>query len=118
MTKKILIADDDPAILESIQMILEDAGYDVITTANDETVIKMQKEVPGLLLLDIWMSGQNGQDICRQLKSQKATSHIPIIMISANRDTKQIAKESGADDFLAKPFDMQELLDKVKKYIN
>lgn len=115
--KKILIADDDPAILEAMQMMLEDAGYEVVTTVDGETVYKMEKEFPDLLLLDIWMSGQDGRNICKFLKGQDLTKDIPIIMVSANRDTEQIAKDAGADDFLAKPFEMMELLEKVKKFL-
>ena len=113
---KILIADDDPAILDSLKMILEFAGYDVSTTADGETVYKMEKEYPDVLLLDIWMSGQDGRDICKFLKKETHTKDIPIIMISASRDVKGSAKAAGADDFIAKPFEMEELLDKVKKY--
>ncbi len=116
-SKRILIADDDPAILDVMRQILEDEGYEVKTTADGETVKKMQTEYPDLLLLDIWMSGTDGRNICKFLKSNKATKHIPVIMISANKDTMSIAKEAKADDFLAKPFDLDELLNKVIIYI-
>lgn len=115
--KKVLVADDDPSILEAIQLMLEDAGYDVVTTVNGETVYQMEKEYPDLLLLDIWMSGQNGSDICKFLKSRESTKNIPIIIISANKDTQEIAKEAGADDFIAKPFEMNKLLAKVNEHI-
>ena len=115
--KRILIADDDPAILDATGMILADEGYDVETTVNGETVKAMKENYPDLLLLDIWMSGQDGRDICKTLKSNINTKHIPIIMVSANRDTAIIAKEACAEDFIAKPFGIDELLAKVKKYI-
>ena len=113
---RILIAEDDTGILEAMQIMLEDAGYEVTTTVDGATVQDMKEDLPDLLLLDIWMSGMDGKDICKHLKSQALTKHIPIIMCSANKDTKHIAKESGADDFIAKPFEMNELLSKVKKY--
>lgn len=116
--KKILVADDDPAILDAIQIILEDEGYDVLTTVDGETVAVMFEEQPDLLLLDIWMSGQDGRDICRALKSQASTDKIPIIMISANRETETIAKAAGADDFIAKPFEMEDLLAKVARHLS
>lgn len=116
--KKILVADDDPAILDSIKLILEEFGYEVDTTVDGETIYKMETEYPDLLLLDIWMSGQDGREICKYLKKEAHTKHIPIIMISANRDTAMIAKEAGADDFLAKPFEMDELIQKVEQYTN
>lgn len=116
--KKILVADDDPAIVDSLQLMLETMGYEVETTVNGETVKDLRKEFPDLLLLDIWMSGQDGRDICKYLKGKDDTRHIPIIMISANKDTAKIAREAGADDFVAKPFEMDELLSKVAKYVD
>ncbi len=114
--KKILVADDEPAILEVITMMLEDAGYDVKTTVDGQTEKIAREYIPDVILLDIWMSGMDGGKICQSLKVQKSTLHIPIIIISANKETETIAKESGADDFLAKPFEMDELLTKVAKY--
>lgn len=116
LKKRILIADDDPSILDALQMMLEDAGYEVYTTVDGETVGIMFEQSPDLLLLDIWMSGQDGRDICKALKSQSTTNKIPIIMISANRDTEEISLEAGADDFITKPFEMDYLLEKVKQY--
>lgn len=116
MIKKILVADDDPAICDSIKMMLELEGYEVDTTVDGETIYKMEKEFPDLLLLDIWMSGQDGRDICAYLKKEPHMKHIPIIMISASRDVKKSARESGADDFIEKPFEQEELMEKVKKY--
>lgn len=114
--KKILVADDDPAILEVITLILEDAGYALTTSRNGETVKKVQGELPDLILLDIWMSGINGSDICKHLKAKPTTKHIPIVMISANKDAKTIALEAGANDFLAKPFEITKLVSIVEKY--
>lgn len=112
--KKILAADDDPVILEVLTFMLEDAGYDVKTTVNGQTEQIAQEFLPDLILLDIWMAGSDGRTICKSLKSHRLTQRIPIIIISANKDTNKIAKEIGADDFLAKPFEMEELLNKVK----
>jgi CheY-like chemotaxis protein len=116
--KKILIADDDPGILEVMQLMLEDEGYEVITTVNGRTVEAIKEHLPDLILLDIWMSGQDGRNICRGLKSKETTKHIPVIMVSANKDTEDIAKQAGADDFLSKPFDIENLLGKVKRYLS
>lgn len=118
MAKKILVADDDPAIVDSLQILLELEGYEVDTTVNGETIYKMEKDYPDLLLLDIWMSGQDGRDICRFLKKNPSTKHIPIIMISASRDVTTSVKNAGADDFIAKPFEMEDLLAIVAKYSN
>ena len=113
--KKIMIADDDPGIVDAVEMLLEFEGYSVTTTVDGSTVLDMKDELPDLLLLDIWMSGEDGRDICRQLKATPATKNIPVIMVSASRDIEQSAIDAGADDFLAKPFEMNELLAKIEK---
>ena len=112
-----MVADDDPSILDALTIMLEDAGYAVETTVDGLTVRDMNDKLPDVLLLDIWMSGMDGKAICKHLKSQELTKHIPIIMVSANKDTKQIALDCGADDFLEKPFQMEDLLAIVAKYI-
>ena len=115
--KKILIADDDPAILDVLSLFLEDVGYEVETTDDGATIQQAQSDYPDLMMLDIWMSGWNGRDICIALKRQEATKHIPIILVSANRDTEKIAQEAGADDFLKKPFDLDNVLEMIERYI-
>lgn len=116
--KKILIADDDPAICDAVKMMLEMEGYQVGTTVDGATIYRMESEMPDLLLLDIWMSGQDGREICKYLKARESTKHIPIIMVSASRDIEKSAREAGADDFLSKPFKMADLLGKVALYVN
>lgn len=115
--KKILVADDDPAIVDSLQLVLELADYEVRTTIDGSVISMMNKEKPDLLLLDIWMSGVDGREICRKLKKNKKTRNIPVIMISASRDIRKSTKEAGADDFLEKPFDMDCLLEKLKEHL-
>lgn len=117
MAKKILVADDDPAILHSVKMLLEDEGYDVETAVGDRTAQAVTDHLPNLILLDIWMSGMDGRDICKRLKSQASTKDIPIIMISAHQDTEMIAREAGADDYVLKPFDIFKLLGKIEQYV-
>ncbi len=112
--KKILIADDDPAILEVLTIFLEEVGYEVETTQDGHTLQAFAHGYPDLLLLDIWMSGVNGRDLCRALKSQEQTRNLPILLISANRDMERIARDAGADDFIAKPFDLDKLLNKIE----
>jgi DNA-binding response OmpR family regulator len=112
--KKIMIADDDPGIVDAVEMLLEFEGYTVTSTVDGSTVLDMKEELPDLLLLDIWMSGEDGRDICKKLKSGNITKNIPVIMISASRDIKASAMAAGADDFLAKPFEMDELLKKIE----
>ena len=115
--KKILIADDDPAILDVLTLFLEEVGYKVETTLDGLTLQTFENGYPDLLLLDIWMSGWHGRDICLFLKSQEATKRLPIILFSANRETEQIAREAGADDFITKPFDLLGLLAKIERFL-
>lgn len=116
MAKKILIVDDNRAILDALTLVLTDAGYVVTATNNGENIKKMCQDLPDLVILDILLSGHNGADICTQLKSQKLTKHMPIILISAARDTERLAQKAGADDYIAKPFDITTLLTKVAKH--
>jgi len=114
--KKVLIADDDPSIAEVITIILRDEGYETEITTDGNSLEKIDNSLPDLILLDIWMSGVDGRDICKYLKTHEKTKGIPVIMISANKDTQEIAAQSGADDFIAKPFDIEFLVGKVKQY--
>lgn len=116
--KKILVVDDDPAIVEVLHMMLELAGYDVTTSTNGNILPLLDSYTPDLILLDIMMSGVSGKEVCKDLKNRNETKEIPVIMISANRDGHLIASEACAEDFLAKPFEMQQLLSKVEKYTN
>lgn len=117
MSKRVLVVDDDHGILEALSILLEEAGYTVKTNPDGSKVSgEISSFSPDVILLDIWMSGQNGYDICKNLKSMENTKRIPIIMISANRDMERISKECGADDYVSKPFELEELLNKVEKY--
>ncbi|MGI4750709.1 MAG: response regulator transcription factor [Janthinobacterium lividum] len=116
--KKILIADDDPGIVDSISMILEMMGYDVAFTHDGAVVpAEVAKGHADLILLDIWMSGHDGREICKTLKANVSTKNIPILMISASREVKQSALDAGADDFLEKPFEMNAMINKVERLI-
>lgn len=110
MPKRILVVEDDPAIGDMLQMMLSDAGYEVEVQVDGQVVQQVQEPLPDLLVLDIRLSGTDGRTICRQLKSQQATSHLPIIILSAHQDTGRLAREAGANDFLVKPFGMGDLL--------
>lgn len=116
MAKKILVVDDDDGILEAIQLVLEEEGFTVETTPKgDETFTKIRSFQPDLILLDVLMSGKDGREICKKIKADKAFS-VPIVMISAHPFAKTGAIACGADDFIAKPFETDELLKKVIHY--
>jgi CheY-like chemotaxis protein len=117
MRKRILVVDDDAAIGEVLRLMLEDAGYEVEIQTNGQIAQQMIEPLPDLLFLDIRVSGTDGRAICQYLKSQPATRHMPIILLSAHQDTQRMAREVGADDFLAKPFAMADLLACAAKYL-
>ena len=116
--KKIIVADDDAGIVDAVGIMLDMAGYDVQPTLSGGILLSMQKEeYPDLILLDIWMSGEDGTEICRALKAKAETKGIPVILFSASKEIAQSAFAAGADDFLAKPFEMNDLLNKISNLI-
>jgi CheY-like chemotaxis protein len=115
--KKVVLVDDDIDILEAIQAMLEDEGYIVVTTDRGEDVERIsQQEHPDLIILDMLLSGKDGRDIAKHLKSQESTRHIPILMLSAHPRAAKEAQDFAVDGFLAKPFEMDDLLTKVAQY--
>ncbi|MBE7179505.1 MAG: response regulator [Mucilaginibacter polytrichastri] len=118
VAKKIMLADDDEGIVDAVETMLYFEGYDVKATTNGDRVLLPDNELPDLFLLDIWMSGRDGTEICKKLKSETRTKDIPVLMISASRDIQKSALEAGADDFLAKPFEMSHLLQKIERLIS
>ncbi|TWJ04458.1 response regulator receiver domain-containing protein [Mucilaginibacter frigoritolerans] len=121
MGKKILVIEDDKDIRDTIAFILEEEDYEVISSG-DSKILKTVTELnPDLILMDNWLtewkSDANGQQLSKMLKTNVATSHIPVIIISAVSNIKEIAEEGLADTYLKKPFDMTELVAVVKKHI-
>lgn len=116
IVKKILIADDEPDILEIIQFNLQAEGYEVITAKNgDEAIDMAKKHQPDLIILDVMMPGKNGIDVCNILRSQPAFQETLIIFLSALSDesTEVRGLETGADDYLTKPISPKVLITKV-----
>ena len=116
--KRIMIADDDPAILDAIGILLEYKGYEVKRVLNGKGLAEMEHELPDLLLLDIWMSGIDGRDICKKLKHSPHTSKLPIVLISASKDIQKSAMDAGADDFLAKPLTQEKVIRMFDRHLN
>lgn len=117
MKKKILVVDDDQDILFVLKLMLEMKGYSVELSSEPGNILKKGSQLPELLLLDIWMGNYDGREICQQIKTDPFTKNLPVILLSASRDIEQSAKNAGADDFLAKPFEQKHLLEKIEKYI-
>ena len=116
---KILVADDQPAILDALQQILEWSGYDVVTTSDGQQVLPLiRTEHPDLLLLDVWLSGYDGRDICRQIKHEETLRHMPVLLLSAHGDVQQMVAQASADGFIQKPFQMRTLLKTIDTHSN
>lgn len=113
--KRVTVADDDPGILDAVGMMLEMEGYEVNATLNGHSILNFEQGLPDIYVLDIWMSGADGRELCKKLKSEERTKNIPVILISASNDLKRSAETAGADDFLAKPFEIDTLLSKIEK---
>lgn len=111
--KRIFIADDDKDILQIMHLMLQTKPYEVEVTSNASNIFNQVNDLPDLILLDIWMSGVDGRDICSRLKQNELTKDIPIVFISANSNIKKIAEQYGADDYIAKPFEMEYFLNKI-----
>ena len=117
-TKQILVIDDDPDIGVMIKLMLEFKGYSVKITDRGKNIAGMLRDnTIDLIIMDMLLSGINGVDICRQLKQSAETACIPLIMISAHPNAKEICLEAGADEFISKPFDMQDILTKIDRLI-
>ena len=117
MRKKILITDDDPGIRDVFRIILEKAGYEVQLYTSGLAIMEDRFEHPDIFLLDRQLPGIDGLQICRYLKSKETTRSIPVIIVSASAHLSSVIKDTGADDYLEKPFNIQELLAKISKHL-
>lgn len=114
--KKVLVVDDDPDILDAIQMVLLSHGYDPVVTTNGEEVYeKITESKPDLIILDVLLSGNDGRIICRNLKTDMQTEDIPVLMISAHPSAKDSVRACGAEAFLAKPFSIDDLIKDINR---
>ena len=119
MLKRILILDDDPDTLDAIKEILTYSGFEVRTSPSGTHLDEIIEEYnPHLLLLDMLLQGKNGGDICKELKLSEKTAGLKIILISAYPGLTGSHARYLCNDFLAKPFDMSVLIDKVNKVID
>ena len=118
--KKILIVDDEQDIVESLKFVLEVSGFVCYTAYNGEDGLKLAKEImPDLIILDVMMPKINGYKISRLLKYDSKYKDIPIIMVTARsqEDDKAIGQETGVDEYITKPFELDELISKVNGYL-
>ena len=119
--KKILVVDDEVELVKTIQFSLEVEGYTVLASNDGEDALSQaRKESPDLILLDIMLPKLDGYKVCRLLKFDERYKHIPILMMTAKTQEKDkiLGMETGADEYITKPFDMDELMEKIKAYLN
>lgn len=119
MAKKILFVEDEPDILTVAAFRLKKAGYEVITAVDGQVALeKIEKENPDMIFLDLRLPVMNGYNIAKKLKGDERFKNIPIVLFTASSDrVQEKVKETGADDWLIKPFEPEALLEKVKKFI-
>ena len=119
MKKKILVCDDDHEILEVVRLILEEEGYQVcLETGSFHLLERAIAEKPDLLLLDLWMPLLPGDELARQIRLTPELAGLRIVIFSATRDGKQRAMQAGADCFVTKPFDINELLTTINNCLH
>ena len=119
MTNKILLIEDELDLAEVTKMRLKNSGYEVVHVIDAEKAFALlRKDIPDLVLLDLLLPGMQGEEICKKLKCDDRLKTIPVILFTASAsDIPKVAKEVGADDYIMKPFEPEDLLSKVKKFI-
>ena len=119
-SRKILIIDDDSGIGEMLNLLLEYNGYEVFVSEKpDEAEELILNKKIDLLILDMLISGVNGTDVCKRLRANENAdiSGIPILMMSALHDAVSECKKAGANDFIAKPFEMDQLMNRIQRLL-
>ena len=119
--KKILVVDDEVDLVETVRFSLELEGFDVLVSYNGEDALNQaRKEKPDLIILDLMLPKLDGYKVCRLLKFDERYKHIPILMLTAKTQEKDktLGMETGADEYITKPFEMDYLMEKVKAYLN
>jgi DNA-binding response OmpR family regulator len=115
---KVLLIDDDEAILEAVRIVLEEEGYDTFTRGSLNQALQFISKIkPDLILLDLILSKHYGNKFIKEIKNSVSLNKIPIIVLSAYSELPKLATEAGADDYLSKPFEIEELILKIKNYL-
>ena len=111
---KILVIDDDPDVRTVMDLLMKKQGYEVATASRrEEALEKLQSFRPTVVLLDVLLSGSDGREICREIKSMKDFKDVPVIMVSAHPGAGDNFNSYGADDFVSKPIKTPALLQKL-----
>jgi DNA-binding response OmpR family regulator len=116
MSKRILIADDEPSIVAALEYLLQQGGYEVLIARNgDEALDLLEQQTPDLVLLDVMMPRKSGYEICNRIRHQAEWRHIKVIMLSAKGRDAEVNRglAIGADLYVTKPFSTRELMAKI-----
>lgn len=121
MAKRILVVDDEPDIMDVATVRLKHSGYEIIPAVDaEEALVILENDIPDLILLDLLLPKMQGDELCRKLKSNDKFKNIPVILFTASAfrpNLPENIKAMGADDCITKPFEPQELISKVRKFI-
>ncbi len=118
--KKIILIEDNSSIVEILELLLKESGFDIIiATSGEEGLKKVKQESPDLIILDLMLPGLPGEEVCRQIRKDEKLGSIPIIMLTAKSlDVDEVVgMVIGANYYMTKPFDVDELLEKIGKLI-
>ena len=117
--KKLLIIDDSRDLLNAMNIFLEAKGYIVKTDTSCMDIINIVKEFdPDLVMLDVFLSSEDGREICKNMRSYSETKHLCIILLSGSVSALSNYQDYGADDYIEKPFDINDLLKKIESVLN
>jgi DNA-binding response OmpR family regulator len=112
--KRILICDDDVAIVEMLELVLDMTGAEILTETNSLMLYdRLILEKPDLLIMDLWMPAISGDELLKKIRTSDSMKSLPVMIISASTDGKEVAMKAGADRFIAKPFDIDNLISSV-----
>ncbi|MET1055741.1 MAG: response regulator [Pedobacter sp.] len=116
MSLKLLVVEDDEGIREMLNIVLTYEGYDVVMGKDGSVLDDLETIKPDIIFLDEWLCNEKGSDLCRKLKADPRTSTIPVILLSALMSVEQFSIQAGADGFIRKPFDLEELTAVINRY--
>ena len=119
MDKKVVIVEDEDNVRETIELLLTNAGFTVKSFATGNEILRTIQEFnPDVILLDVILGDIDGRDICREIKTNSITSHIPVIMLSGVPDVYNAILDVGANDVISKPFDETTLLNRIDRQLS